>query len=141
MPISDDPARFDPGSVLQTDEGELTVASARRHGNRLLVRFQGIDTRERAEDLRGPLFVPASVARTLEPDEFWPHELVGCDLVDSAGKRLGEISDVTPGTAQDLLVVATPAGERMVPLVKDIVREVDVSGRRVLVDPPEGLLD
>ena len=141
VPISDDPARFAPGSVLLTEQDEVTVASARRHGNRLLVSFEGIDSRDAAETLRGPLFVPATETRALDEDEYWPHDLVGCELVDATGFARGTITNVTPGPAHDLLVVTTPVGERMVPLVKDIVVDVDIAGRRVAVDPPEGLLD
>ena len=141
MPISDDPARFEPGSVLQSDRGKLVVATSRHHGNRLLVKFEGIETRDQAEDLRGPLFVPAATARVLEADEFWPHDLEGCTVVDESGIERGTVTGITPGTAHDLLLVATPAGERMIPLVKEIVPSVDVDSRRVVIAPPEGLLD
>lgn len=141
VPISDDPRRFEPGSRLQRDGAELVVAEARRHGNRLLVRFEGVDTRDAAEVLRGPLFVPIEQARALDDDEFWPHDLVGCEVQTADGRSHGIISHVAPGTAHDLLVVDSPAGERMIPLVKDIVRTVDVDGRVVVVEPPEGLLD
>ena len=141
VPISDDPRRFEPGSVLQSDAGELVVAASRRHGNRLLVSFEGVETRDEAETLRGPLFVPLAKARTLEKDEYWPHDLVGCALVTVEGASGGTIEEVIPGSAHDLLLVNTDRGERMIPLVKEIVREIDVGGRRVLVDPPARLLD
>ncbi len=141
VPISDDPRRFQAGSRLQRDESDLVVAAARRHGNRLLVKFEGIDTRDAAEAVRGPLFVPIEEARTLEEDEFWPHDLVGCEVRTADGRAHGTIRHVATGAAHDLLVVDTPVGERMIPLVKDIVRAVDVDARVVVVDPPEGLLD
>ena len=141
VPISDDPRRFEAGSRLQRDDSDLVVAAARRHGNRLLVKFEGIDTRDEAEGLRGPLFVPIEEARTLDDDEFWPHDLVGCEVRTPDGRAHGRIRQVAPGRAHDLLVVDAPVGERMIPLVKDIVREIDVAGRVVVVDPPAGLLD
>lgn len=141
VPISDDPTRFEPGSTLQSDHGDLVVAGSRRHGDRLLVHFEGIDSRELAERLRGPLYVPASSARALDEDEFWPHELEGCAVLDGSGGEVGTVSRITPGAAHDLLIVATAEGERMIPLVKEIVRSVDVGAGRVVVEPPEGLLD
>ncbi len=140
LPISDDPRRFEPGSVLQTEQAEVVVAAARRHRNRLLVKFEGIDTRDQAEDLRGPLFVPAGEARALEEDEFWPHDVVGCSAVLSSGETLGTVTDLIAGPAQDLLVVETSDGERFIPLVSEIVTSVDIDARRVVIDPPEGLL-
>ena len=54
---------------------------------------------------------------------------------------MGEVIDVVEGPAQDLLVVATPKGERYIPMVKEIVPDIDVASKRVIVTPPEGLLD
>lgn len=141
VPISDDPRRFQPGSRLQWSDRELTVEGSRPHGNRLLVKFEGVDTRNDAEGLRGPLFVPVDEARTLEEDEFWPHDLVGTRVETSDGTPRGTVREVTPGVAHDLLVVDTERGERLVPLVRDIVVDVDVESGVIVVAPPEGLLD
>jgi 16S rRNA processing protein RimM len=142
LPISDDPRRFEPGARLSHESaGPLVVASARRHGNRLLVRFEGIETRPRAEGLRGALFVGPEQLRNLEPGEYWAHELVGCTVFDHGGAEIGRVDRVVPGAAQDLLAVSTARGERLVPVVADIVVEVDVAGERITIDPPEGLLE
>lgn len=140
--ISDDPRRFDAGSELVHEDGRtLTVESTRDHRNRFLVKFAGVDDREGAEALRGPLYVPGADARSLEPGEFWAHDLEGLDVVHAGtGDVVGKVAYVAEGPAQDLLVLDTPAGERMIPLVAEIVVEVDVAGGRVRVDPPEGLL-
>lgn len=142
LPISDDPHRFDPGSVLLREAGApLTVEEARVHRNRLLVKFQGVDARDEAESLRGPVYVSVEQARELEGDEFWSHELVGCELIDENGGVLGRVERVDPGAAHDLLIISTPVGERLVPAVRNILREVDLEARRIVAAPPEGLLD
>ena len=141
IPISDDPRRFAPGSLLLHDDGRhLTVESSRDHRNRFLVKFEGFDDRESAETLRGALWVDASELRPLEEGEFWEHQLDGLAVVDVSGASLGTVKRVDPGPAQDLLVVETGDGERLVPLVAGIVTEVDVNAGRVTIDPPEGLL-
>lgn len=140
--ISDDPTRFEPGAQLIHDDGRvLTIEAAREHRGRLLVKFQGIDTRNEAEDLRGAVFVPAGTVRQLDEGEFWERDLVGSQVVTSDGADVGELVDIVPGPAQDLLVVETERGERMVPFVTEIVVAVDASARRIVIDPPEGLLD
>ena len=142
VPISDDPGRFEPGaSVLHSDGRVLTVEKKRGHGDRLLVKFGGINTRADAERCRGTLFVGAGELRQLEAGEYWPHELEGCSVVNVAGGVLGTVSGVVPGAAQDLLAIDSPSGERLVPIVKHIVVDVDLGVRRVTIDPPEGLLD
>jgi 16S rRNA processing protein RimM len=142
MPISDDPTRFEPGSALiHETAGPLRVALARRHRNRLLVRFEGVTTRSQAEGLRGALFVAPEHLRELEAGEYWQHEITGCRVVDRAGTLVGTVARVVPGAAQDLLAVDTERGERLVPAVRAIVVEVDVGAGVVVVDPPPGLLD
>lgn len=141
VPISDDPRRFQTGSTLLWEDRSLVVEATRPHGNRFLVKFEGIETRDQAETLRGPLYVPIEEARSLEEGEFWQHDLVGCEVVSSDGQPAGAVTQVVTGAAHDLLVVATSKGERMVPLVKDIVVSVDPEARTIVVDPPAGLLD
>lgn len=142
VPISDDPHRFAPGAVLQHEDGrELTVSAARDHSGRLLVSFAGVSTRDDAESLRGALYVAAEAARDLGEEEFWPHDLEGCEVFTAHGTRVGVVARVIVRPAQDLLAIETDAGERLVPFVAPIVTEVDLEGRRVTLEPPEGLLD
>ena len=140
--ISDDPRRFEPGSVLHHDNGRsLTIERARAHGERFVVKFHDVDDRPAAEALRGPLYIPNDEIRSLDDDEFWIDDLVGCAVVAGSGAELGTVSKVVPGPAQDLLEVETANGPRLVPVVKAIVIEVDPVARRIVVDPPEGLFD
>jgi 16S rRNA processing protein RimM len=128
MAISDDPSRFSPGSVLRRDSGEpLAVEASRPHHNRLLVKFRGVDDRSAAENLRGSLFVGPEDLREL--------------AVDAEGNSLGRVTDVVFGPAQDHIVLATAAGERLVPLVAPLIRAVEVAAGRIVLEPPEGLLD
>ena len=140
--------RFAVGSVLLTDpaeRGPLTVASTRDQNGRLMVAFEGVHDRSQAEQLRNTLLqVDASdVPPSDDPDEFHDTQLVGlvADLID--GGRLGEVTEVLHLPHGDVLVVRRPAGatEVLVPFVKAIVPEVDLAAGRLVVDPPEGLLD
>lgn len=140
--ISDDPHRFDPGATLMHEDGrELTVSSSRTHRDRFLVHFEGAVDRESAQGLRGALYVDPTSVRELEESEFWESDLVGCRVVLADGTDVGQVSDVIVRPAQDLLQVETARGQRLIPFVEDIVSEVDAGDRRVVVDPPEGLLD
>ena len=142
MAISDDPTRFTAGSVLERASGAaLVVERSRPHRARLLVKFEGVDDRSAAEGLRGPLFVRPSDLRELEEEQWWEHELVGLVAVDVAGTALGRVTEVMPGTAQDVLVVDSPSGERLVPMVAAFIRAVDPSAGIIVLDPPEGLFE
>jgi len=139
--------RFAAGSVLATEPpeaGPLTVVAARNHSGRLLVAFEGVVDRAGAERLRGVRLVVDSDSLPVpeDPDEFLDHHLVGLAAVTVSGEEVGTVSDVVHGTAADLLVVSRPEGrEAFVPFVAALVPEVDVAGGRVVLDPPEGLLE
>ena len=117
------------------------MVSSRTHRDRFLVHFEEASDRESAQALRGPLYVEASSLRELDESEFWEADLVGCRVFLPDGTDVGEVSDVIVRPVQDLLQVETPRGQRLVPFVGEIVTEVDAEARRVVVDPPEGLLE
>jgi 16S rRNA processing protein RimM len=147
---TDDPAqRFAAGSVLATnpaERGPLTVSAARWHLGRLLVRFEGYEDRDAAEELRGTfLEIDSGELKPLDdPDEFYDHDLIGLDVVTIAGEQVGAVKDVLHH-GQNLLVVdgsgARAGTEVLIPFVTPIVPEVDLLGRRLVIDPPPGLLD
>jgi 16S rRNA processing protein RimM len=143
LPLSEVASRFEPGSRLFADErGDrpLTVASARRHRTRLIVAFEEVSDRTQAEGLGGVyLFVPAGSAPGLPEGSFWPHELLGCDVVTEEGRSLGTIREVVHGPANDLWAAEGAGGEVLVPALKDVVRRVDLAGRRIVVREVPGL--
>jgi 16S rRNA processing protein RimM len=143
VPISDDPHRFDPGSPLVHADGtRLVVEGSHVHkGDRLLVKFEGVDSRDAAELIRGAVYVIEDQRRSLEEGEYWPQDLVGCRVLTVAGDEVGQIAEVVEGPAQDLISVDDGGRTFLVPLVKEIVVEVDVDARRVTIDPPAGLVD
>lgn len=142
VPISDDPHRWDPGArLLRADRSPLVIESSHTHkGSRLLVKFEGIDSRNAAEGLRGPVYVTEDQRRRLADDQYWQHELVGCAVVTRSGDEVGEVSGVVGGPVQDLISVDHDGRTFLVPLVKEIVVRVDVEARRVTIDPPSGLV-
>jgi 16S rRNA processing protein RimM len=133
----------------QLGDGQLTVASARWHSGQLLVGFAGITDRTAAGELTGSwLSVDSSqLPESTDPDEFRDHELIGLSVRTSAGDAVGVVADVLHH-GQDLLVVRQDgdqdegkAGEYLVPFVKAIVPEIDVSAGVLVIDPPPGLLN
>lgn len=117
------------------------IERSRTHRTRFLVKFRDVDDRPGAEGLRGELYVDAHEARELDTDEFWERDLVGAEVLLKNGDPVGTIMGVEAGPGQDRLIVDTTHGERLVPVVREIVVEVDPAAGRVVIDPPEGLLD
>lgn len=144
---TDAPAeRFAAGTVMVTDpasKGPLTVESVRWNKSILLVGFEGVHSREAAEELRGTTLVidSSEIPPLDDPDEFHDHQLIGLKVVTVAGVEVGEVADVMHH-GQDLLVVRRPGAENAyIPFVKALVPEVDLEAGRLVVDPPAGLLE
>ncbi|HWB68158.1 MAG TPA: ribosome maturation factor RimM [Mycobacteriales bacterium] len=138
--------RFAAGSRVETDpseRGPLVVEATRWHAGRLLVRFTGVTDRTAADALRGTLLVADSATSPPgDADDYWDHDLVGLTAVLADGTVVGDVTEVAHPPGSDLLVVKRPDGRQaMLPFVREIVPTVDVAGGRIVVAPPDGLLD
>ncbi len=123
--------RLDVGSVLTTTRGELRVVRSAPHQHRWIVAFDGVNSRETADDFRDVVLRAAPLA---DPDALWVHELIGCVMRDQDDSERGAVVSVLASPGGDLLELATGA---LVPL--RFVREC--SDGVVRVDVPEGLFD
>ncbi len=138
--------RFAKGSRLDTDPvgvGPLIVAGSRWHSGELLVRFEGVDDRDAAAELRGTwlLVDSATLAPPDDPDEFRDGDLVGLAVRTVDGIAVGTVDDILH-SGQDVLVIKSPDGrDIMVPFVLPLVPEVDVAAGYLVINPPDGLLD
>jgi len=138
-----------PSVWLAREEGDPKAVEARvravgsgRRGEARLA-LEGVDSRDAAEALRGRL-VQARVDQLgpLAAGEYYQYQLVGCRVEDAAGRVLGVVRGVWETGAPDVLVVEREAQrELLIPAVSGILREVDVAARRIVIDPPEGLVD
>ena len=138
--------RFAPGATVWRQAGEamspLVVVDSHPQADRWVVAFENVATVEEAEALRGvELRIPEDARMPLGPDEYDLYDLVGCEVRTSAGVEIGRVQSVYTGAGGALLSVDRNGAEVLVPLVKAMVPEIDVAARRIVVDPPEGLLD
>ncbi|MCW5952904.1 MAG: ribosome maturation factor RimM [Propionibacteriaceae bacterium] len=142
-PTTDSPEqRFAPGSQLSSPTaGRLTVRQQRWQAGTLVVAFEQAGDRSAAEALRGAELWTEIDAGDTDAGEFHDTSLIGLAAVDPSGGPRGRVVRVLHLPAQDVLVLDTPQGERLVPFVTELVPEVDLPGGRVVIDPIPGLLD
>lgn len=143
---TDEPERrFSPGCVLLAGAGgrELHVRASRRSEAGLLVSFAEITDRTAAEALHGCDLVALVDPREgpADPSEFYDRQLVGLRVIDAHGRDVGAVSEVVHLPAQDLLVVQTGHGERLVPFVTALVPQVDLAVGLVRLADVGGLID
>ena len=124
---SQDPRRFEAGSTLFVNGQPATVLLSRRVGRgRVAVKL------DRPVERGAELAVPRSELPPLDNGLFYVADLVGLEVVEEGGARLGVVLDIVPGPANDALELDNGL---LLPLVEDCIREIDLSLRRVLVAP------
>jgi 16S rRNA processing protein RimM len=139
--------RFQPGTRVRvargTEETSLAIVSSRPHGPRWVVGFEGVASIDDAEALRGGELRIADDDLVALPDgQYYLHDLFGCRVETTGGEMVGQVVRVDDGGgAAVLLVVETTGGEVLVPFADTICRAVDVTGRRLVIEAPEGLLE
>ena len=130
--LTDRVERVAPGTVLDTDRGPLEIVAVRPYQGRWLVTFAGVVDRTGADRIRGLVLRAEPID---DPDAMWVHELIGADAVLPDGTVAGRVDAVQENPAADLLLLDTGA---LVPM-RFVLGWDDA--RRVLIDPPEGLLE
>jgi 16S rRNA processing protein RimM len=138
--LTDFPDRFAPGARVWLEGLDRTVESAHPSRGALIVKLSGVDAPEHARALRGALIeLPEAELHPLGEDEFYQHDLMGLRVRTETGEILGEVAELLPTGANDVLVVRGPAGEWLLPLIEDVVQSVDLATREVVVELLAGI--
>ncbi len=132
-----------PGIQYQVP-AQMLLESIRWHQGRGIAQFEGVHDRNVADALRGVFLQVDSdtLVAPADPDEFHDHQLVGLRVESAVGVELGLVTGIDHAPSSDLIVLAkSDGGTALIPFVSQMVTTVDVSGGRIVVDLPEGLLD
>lgn len=114
----------------------LKIQSVRYHGGFVLVKFEGLDSVEEVEKLRGQeIYIHREMREPLPEGEFYIEDLIGAKVVTEEGEVLGQVERVDKLPANDVMVV----GDLLLPVIKDVILEVDIEKKRIVVRPLEGL--
>jgi len=133
----------DADARLDAAEPPLEVERRRPFKQGLLIGFRGYEDRTAVEGIAGRyVLAPLSTLGKPEPGEWYYHELLGSDVETVTGEHVGRVCEVYEMEPADLLEVKDAAGrKRLIPLTRQIIRDVDTAAGRIVIDPPEGLLD
>jgi len=150
FPLTDEPETvFAPGRVVwlvgldgNVLAGPITIERSRAYHREWLIKFAGADERDALDPWRGAfLAVPEAELKPPEGDEVYVHELAGFSVRLPDETPLGLVTAVYDLPAGLMIEVQGPKREFLLPYKKEFVREVDRGGRRLVVTPPEGLVE
>lgn len=146
--LTDFPERFERVSQLSGigpggEQEQLELENHWVQNDRVILKFAGYDSIESAKTLVGYEFgIPEAERIELSKDEFYDWELEGCSVEAGNGLVIGIVSGVMRTGGVELLVVEDEAQrEHLIPMAQSIVVDIDISRKKILIDPPDGLLE
>ena len=145
--LTDFPERFEMLDTVTAvgangERFELKIDKFWFQNGRVIFKFEGYDTIESGEKLRGAeICVAESEAVELDENEFFDWELAGCKVETLDGTEIGTVRELMRTGGVELLVVASGAKDFLIPFAEAICVEVDIENKIIRVDPPDGLLE
>ncbi|MDQ0230557.1 ribosome maturation factor RimM [Metabacillus malikii] len=141
--------RYEPGNILyifKDDDNqpiEVKVESHRVHKNFDLLTFEGLNSIQDVEQFKGSLLkVSEEQLSELDDGEYYFHEIIGCKMITDQGEEIGTIREILSTGANDVWVVKRRVGkDLLVPYIDEIVKEISIENKQVIISPMEGLLD
>ncbi len=120
----------------------LTIQSHRVHKNFDLLTFAGYDNINQVEAFKGGILkVPESQLGKLNEDEYYFHEIIGCTIITDAGEEIGQVKEIlTPGANDVWVVKGKGSKEYYIPYIDDVVQEINIEEKKIMITPLEGLL-
>lgn len=140
--------RYAPGNTLYLFLGNhpeptpLTVKTHRKHKNFDLLSFEGYDNINDVEPWKqSTLKIKEGQLSELEEGEFYFFEIIGCHVYTESGEEIGVIKEIlTPGANDVWVVKGKDSKEILIPYIPDVVKEVSIDDKKIIIDPMEGLL-
>jgi len=148
-PYGESLALQEPGDklILQPAAGtlkrhDLTLLSLKPHGKFLLVQLEELTSMEEAQAVMGEeVFLPEDRLPPTEEGEYYHYQLIGLRVETVEGKPVGILRGIIETGGNDVYSVESEGREILIPAVDEIIAEVDLERGRIVIDPPEGLID
>ena len=121
----------------------VTIDSMRRHKNFILLTFEGMNNINLVEPFKEGMLKVTKDQMTddlLEENEFFFHEIIGCTVISEEGETIGVVTEILQTGANDVWVVKGSKKEHYIPYIEDIVKDIDVRDKKIVIHVMEGLL-
>ncbi len=128
---------------LEYGKRGVKVERFRKKKKTYVLKFKEINTIGEAEKLIGEKLqlTPEDLKREEFPKEILPFQLIDMEVTLAGGEKVGKVIELIKGPGQDRIIVGSKERKHIIPLVGEIVTDIDLESKRIQIDPPEGLLD
>ena len=137
---------FDPGSEVYVIGGGfekiLTICTVQKVKNNFRIGWDEVKDRIAAEELIGmEICIPEGSLKKLSENNYYVFDLIGCRIIDEQGNEYGTVDEVINNPANDLLQIIKNKKEYLVPMIKEIVKKIDLENKQIIIEPMDGLFD
>jgi 16S rRNA processing protein RimM len=145
-PLTDFPERFqylkEVSLISPKEQKCLLVERVRLHKRYIIMKLKDCHTMSEAEALKGwTVAIPEEQVWPLGEDEYYCFQIIGLDVYTDEGLPMGVVRDVFPTGSNDVYVVKKGQKEYLIPATKEVVKEINLEGRKIIIHLLEGLLD
>ncbi len=135
IPLTDDPKRYNELEFVLIDGVKRNIEGCKYQKDRVIVKVEGINSIEEAEKYKNKYMeIPREYAVPLEEDTYYIADIIGCSVYDTEGKNLGEVYDVIQTKNNDVYWIRKPK-ELLIPVLLDIVMDIDVENKKIVIKP------
>jgi len=146
IPLTDDPSRFLKLKDITVTTGasvqQFQIEGTRKLTRTILLKLRGIHTPEEAKNLVGG-FIEIEAEHLTKPPEgnYFIFEIVGLEVRNTKGEKIGEVKEVISLPANDIYIVRGEKRDYDIPAIREIVKKVDLKNRVMIIEPIDGLLE
>jgi len=134
--------RFQDLEEIFVEDELFIIEKSRVQKNTVVLKLENIDSTEVAEGYRNKfVYIPEETLEELPEDAYYIKDLLGLEVYEKNGEKLGSVSDIIKGPGQDLYEIKGVDKTFLLPGVKEFILDIDLAKKRIIVDPPKGLLD
>jgi 16S rRNA processing protein RimM len=121
---------------------DVDLVSSRRQGRQIILKLGGVDSIDAGREFVGStVSVMEDQLEPLAAGEYYQYQVVGVEVFDNTGARIGVITGIWSTAGGEIYVVQGAEKEHLIPAVKEIIEIVDLKTRKIIINPPPGLLD
>jgi len=139
--MTDFPERFAPHSRIHINRQPMTIDSTEWRKGKAIIKLNTVDSIEQAQKLRGqPIEIHHSQLYSLPEGQYYHFQLIGLEVWTTQGELLGNITEILTAESNDNYVVSGAKGGILIPAIEDVVKSIDLSQGRMVIEPIVGLL-